>query len=108
MKAHARFHFNNLTEAELERLAILGEELSEAGQIIGKILRHGYSSHNPNDPEAVQNRELLTKELGDVLAAINLLTNSGDIDKHATSEAHISKLERLRLWVHHQPSSVFL
>lgn len=34
--------FNDLSNAELERLALLLEELGEAQQVIGKILRHGY------------------------------------------------------------------
>lgn len=38
---------NNLTAAEQERLAILAEEMGEALQIIGKIIRHGYESYNP-------------------------------------------------------------
>jgi hypothetical protein len=35
-------YFNSLTPAELERLSLLLEELGEAQQAIGKILRHGY------------------------------------------------------------------
>lgn len=34
--------FNQLTNAQAERLHILLEELGEAQQAIGKILRHGY------------------------------------------------------------------
>jgi hypothetical protein len=32
---------NELSDAEVERLAILAEEMGEAQQCIGKILRHG-------------------------------------------------------------------
>lgn len=42
---------NNLSDAELERLAYLAEECGEVQQIIGKIIRHGYESYSPNDPE---------------------------------------------------------
>lgn len=37
-------HFNQLSPAEAERLALLSEELGEAQQAIGKILRHGQPS----------------------------------------------------------------
>jgi hypothetical protein len=53
-------HFNRLTPAEAERLALLLEELGEAQQIIGKILRHGYESYHPDDPETT-NRTLLAR-----------------------------------------------
>ena len=36
--------FNKLSAAEAERLALLLEELGEAQQAIGKILRHGYEN----------------------------------------------------------------
>lgn len=49
-KIKAIQHFNGLTPAEAERLALLSEELGEAQQAIGKILRHGYDSSNPVDP----------------------------------------------------------
>lgn len=42
-------HFNGLTPAEAERLAMLSEECGEVIQIIGKILRHGYDSYHPDD-----------------------------------------------------------
>ena len=36
------YPFNELSPAEVERLAILAEEMGEAIQVIGKVLRHGY------------------------------------------------------------------
>jgi hypothetical protein len=38
--------FNQLTDAEAERLALLAEECGEVVQVIGKILRHGYESYD--------------------------------------------------------------
>ena len=58
-------HFNGLTPAETERLAMLAEECAEVIQIVGKILRHGYESHHPDTPD-VSNRFLLRRELLDV------------------------------------------
>lgn len=73
---------NKLTDAQVERLAILAEECSEVIQVVGKILRHGYDSYNPTVPEAEQkpNVALLQKELGDLIWAISKLDDFRDID----------------------------
>lgn len=99
---------NNLTAAELERLAILAEEMGEALQIIGKIVRHGYESYNPllvqNQMDGVPkltNREMLEKELGDVSAAINLMNLGGDIDRDAIQGHSIAKMKGINKWLHH-------
>jgi NTP pyrophosphatase (non-canonical NTP hydrolase) len=91
---------NQLTEAELERLALLAEEMGETIQIIGKILRHGYESSHPTDP--IPNRKLLELELGDVLAALNLMYNAGDINYTNLMEAKLNKLKRVWKYLHHQ------
>lgn len=99
---------NNLTQAELERLAILAEEMGEALQIIGKIVRHGYESYNPtlvqNQMDGVAkltNRDMLEKELGDVSAAINLMNLGGDIERDAIQAHSISKMRNINKWLHH-------
>lgn len=90
-------HFNELTPAEAERLAYLAEECGEAIQIIGKILRHGYESRDPtkavptfDDNRGGQtgvrntsptNRKLLENELGDVIRAVRMLSDAGDLDR---------------------------
>ena len=61
------YHFNGLTPAQAERLAMLAEECGEVIQIVGKILRHGYANYHPDKPH-VSNRELLGRELTDLLA----------------------------------------
>ena len=99
-------HFNALSPAELERLALLGEEMCEAGQIIGKILRHGYESYDPTDENAVVNRALLQKELGHVKAAIRLMSRAEDIDLREVEWHQTHKLESVKQWLHHQPSHV--
>ncbi|MDJ0712582.1 MAG: hypothetical protein QNJ14_19525 [Woeseiaceae bacterium] len=48
---------NYLDDHEAERLAILAEEAGELIQTIGKILRHGYDSYNPDCPSDGDNRE---------------------------------------------------
>jgi hypothetical protein len=66
-----------LTPAQLERWALLSEELNEAAALIGKLLRHGPHSYNPDDPTECPNHQLVARELGDVEYAIKLLTDSG-------------------------------
>lgn len=98
------WHFNKLTPAEHERLAILSEELGEAQQAIGKILRHGYESCDPTftseDERAPTNRENLEKELGDVVFAINMLGD--DIYQPAVGRRVLSKAEKIKPYLHHQ------
>jgi hypothetical protein len=92
-------HFNGLTPAEAERLAILSEELGEAQQCIGKILRHGYESTWDN---GVSNREYLERELGDVDAIMTLMFRNKDINIHEIDKASLHKLERVKGYTHHQ------
>lgn len=63
-------HFNALSPAQAERLAMLAEECGEVIQVIGKILRHGYDSYHPDRPH-ITNRELLQRELTDLAAVEN-------------------------------------
>jgi NTP pyrophosphatase (non-canonical NTP hydrolase) len=95
-------HFNKLTPAQAERLAILAEECGEIIQVVGKILRHGYDSHNPYAPVKVTNRELLERELGDVLVAFGLLADRKDISSEVVSKRCDIKEERIKEFLHHQ------
>lgn len=88
--------------AELERLAILAEEMGEAIQIIGKTIRHGYEAYNPFDVKATSNRQLLELELGDVLFAIDLMVNAGDLDLQAIESRRKIKPERVAPYMFHQ------
>ena len=92
---------NGLTEAETERLALLMEEMAEASQVIGKILRHGYESRWP-DKSAPSNRELLTKELGHVAYALCLMEECRDISGERLGEAQREKASRIHQYLHHQ------
>lgn len=94
-------HFNQLTPAQLERLALLSEELGEAQQAIGKILRHGYESTHPHHYTPGTNRQELEHELGDVRAAIDILTNCGDLKVESIHVAKLSKLHRVAEYLHH-------
>ncbi len=74
-------HFDKLTPAEHERLALLSEEMGEAIQIIGKIMRHGYNSRHPDGGPT--NRTLLQEELGDAAHAVNLMCVECDLSPTA-------------------------
>lgn len=71
--------------AQRERLAFLGEELAEVLHVKGKIERHGWDATHPVN-KAPTNKDLLEKELGDVIAAIIILEDAGDIDQKAVQE----------------------
>lgn len=97
-------HFNGLTEGEQERLVILMEECNEVGSIIGKILRHGYESTNPDGDTSITNRVLLTKELGDVMQAIDMLSlKNNDIIYSDIINYKEVKENRPNKYLHHQP-----
>ena len=92
-------HFNKLTPAEAERLAMLAEECGEVIQVIGKILRHGYDSFHPAD-HSVTNRDLLGRELTDLLAVAASLCRDGvpEGSLHDQDRAWERKLR----YAHHQ------
>ena len=95
---------NNLTPAQLERLAILSEECGEVQQMIGKIIRHGYDSHNPFDSKKTPNRSLLEKELGDVEFAVKQMIDSSDINRATIGGHSMIKAESIKPYLHHQGS----
>lgn len=95
--------FSRLSPAEIERLALLSEELGEVQQAIGKIMRHGYESYHPDDPNT-SNRAMLERELGDVNASIRMLASAQDIDMRSVGLHQKRKLKKVKQYLHHQPS----
>lgn len=95
-------HFNELTPAEAERLALLLEEMGEAQQAIGKILRHGYESYSPFDETRTTNRAALERELGDVTHAMDRMAEAGDLDSEAIDQRANVKRGAVRRYLHHQ------
>jgi NTP pyrophosphatase (non-canonical NTP hydrolase) len=87
---------NWVSPASTERLAILAEEMGEALQIIGKILRHGWYATHPDEP-ATPNNELLEREMGDVMAAVRLHTLSGDLNPGQIFHHTKTKLRKFKL-----------
>jgi hypothetical protein len=95
---------NELTDAQLERLAILSEEMGEAQQVIGKIIRHGYASYNPMlEQPSRSNREELARELGHVHFAIDtLVIFNDDVDSDKVSLSYVEKEKSIKQWLHYQ------
>ncbi len=94
--------FNRLSSAQAERLFLLLEELGEAQQAIGKVLRHGYESHHPGK-QGNNNRSDLERELGDVFAAVKLLAHEDkDLFMENIEGARDEKLARVGEYMHHQ------
>lgn len=93
-------HFNGLTPAQAERLAMLAEECGEVIQVIGKILRHGYENFHPLKP-GVPNSELLRRELDDVGAVVSMMIDSGELLQQEFEELLGARARKLR-YAHHQ------
>lgn len=94
-------HFNQLTEAESERLDVLAEEFAEGIQAIMKIKRHGYASTN-NGAMETTNRGQLEREIGHVMNAINMLMRCSDIDGARIQNHAAEKRLSIHKWLHHQ------
>lgn len=92
--------YSRLTDAQIERLAILAEECAEVQQMIGKILRHGLDDFRPLDKTKTINRKNLWKEMGHVLAAIDLLTRNFDVSVDGIEESRKAKLKSIERWLH--------
>lgn len=96
--------FNRLSPAEAERLAMLAEECAEVVQVVGKILRHGYESYHPNEPDGQTNRSLLSSELIDLLAVVDLMENRHDFVVRPTAADYGKAVRRKLKYSHHQDS----
>ena len=93
---------NELANEQLERLAFLAEELGEAQQAIGKIIRHGFESYNPTIDDGKTNRRELETELGHVQHAIDLLIFNRDLSAKGIIAERNNKRESVKKWMHHQ------
>jgi hypothetical protein len=93
--------FNKLTPEEVERLALLLEELGEAIQAVGKVLRHGYDSKHPSDLDGPDNRAMLHHDLGDVYAAIDLMISTADLSSDDLEQFASEKVNRMKKYLHY-------
>lgn len=93
-----------MNEAQRERLVILIEEAGEVIQAATKILRHGYDSYHPKDPEQTPNRTQLVEELIDLLSIMDAMEFNGDMsisDKSNAASLEYRWQEKLK-YTHHQ------
>lgn len=70
---------HGMTASEVEILTMLGEEGSEVSMARDKIMRHGFTSFHPNNPNLV-NRTMLRDEVIDILAMARVAINNKIID----------------------------
>lgn len=81
-----------MTEAERYCLGLLTEEMCEAGCHIGRAERFGLDTLGE---DGISERAGLTKELGDVLAAIRFAEMHGMVDATEVADACDTKLAKL-------------
>jgi NTP pyrophosphatase (non-canonical NTP hydrolase) len=94
-------HFNRLSPAEDELLTLLNEECAEVIQIVCKAQRHGLNSYHPDEPDGVSNAEMVAEEVGQVLAAVDLLVAAGVLRRELIDEERATKLRRVGDYLHH-------
>lgn len=91
-----------MKHSELERLALLAEECGEVQVAIGKILRHGWESVDPTCADSPTNRQFLETELGDVMYAMQLMGDAGDIRPNRVATAKGKAAANKPQWLHYQ------
>lgn len=79
-----------------QNLEILAEECAEVIQIKSKISRFGIDDYHPKNE--MPNRQALVRELGDVLAMIDVLKANGLFSSEQLEEARILKINKLGKW----------
>lgn len=94
-------HFNGLSPANDELLALLSEECAEVIQEICKAQRHGLESCNPFDSAAEPNWSRISREMWQVLAAMDLLIEHGVLDGDTVTTGRAEKLRRIGEYLHH-------
>jgi len=62
-----------ISEEDLGILTNLAEECCEVQKVVSKIIRFGWDSHHPDDPDRTPNIIRLAHEVGNVLAMIDIV-----------------------------------
>lgn len=96
--------FISVTPAENERLAHLMGECGEVIQEASKILRHGYESWHPMEAHRGSNRDRIRSELIDLMIAIDMMLDGGDIRPLPNCDMEEYQLKALvkSKYMHHQ------
>ena len=92
---------NNLSPAQIERYALLFEEMAEAIQVIGKILRHGVKPTDPHTNITYDNTTDLEREIGQIKHAIILAESHGDISELKIMEHTKERFNTVNKYLHH-------
>jgi NTP pyrophosphatase (non-canonical NTP hydrolase) len=83
-----------MNKSQKEIMLIAQEECAEVTQAISKVFRFGLDgSHNERT-----NRERLTEELGDLHCMIELIVESGLVDRSELLNASGNKQKKLMQW----------
>lgn len=72
-------HKSKVSSAQEERLLLLMEECAEVSQAASKIIRFGFESKHPDNPQGPTNRVHLETEIGGLCAILELLENNKEI-----------------------------
>lgn len=94
-------HFNHLSEAEAERLAMLIEEAGEVITAATKILRHGYERRHPLAGAHHSNREDLEREIGDFVGIYYHLIDQRDLNGDRIIYHCSVKIAKAQRYMHH-------
>ena len=81
-------------------LVCLAEECAEVGHAVGKALRFGLTSYSPGN-YGPRNDDLIVRELHDVFAVLELLTESGVLDRGYYGEAIKEKKKMVERFLSH-------
>ena len=79
-----------------EALLITQEECAEVTQAISKVFRFGFDSQWPKG--STPNREKLAEEIGDLLAMVDILVESGVISDSLVNQSKSNKRNKLKTW----------
>ena len=83
-----------MNDIEREILLILQEESAEVIQAVSKVFRFGWDS-TWNEQS---NKEHLEEEVGDYLAMVQIMVDTGMLDTFAIDTAKQNKIEKLKKW----------
>ena len=71
-------------------------------KLINKIIRHGYESFNPFDPNRTTNRALLTQSIIELTKLERSLTNHSAINKDTLAKHKAVKIQKIKKYLHEQ------
>ena len=89
-----------LSAAQIERLAVLAEQCGEVARVVCKVLRHGYMGGSPYGGPT--HKVTLEREMGNVRAAIDMMTSAGDVRRGDVQHWRYSKRANGGKNLHHQ------